>query len=218
MAPEQLVWDVRLPEKGAQRPRATLTISTPTNGDEELRVPTAVGKKLLARREDGATTPYSRAELLYDIGELARSCGRLRVEALLNRRDYSSLELSEKLRLDGYSSKTVEELVDRAVECGLVDDARYGASYARSKVSCGWGRIRIERELRRRGVMPEDIPGWPDDFLTAEDERDRAIALASRRRLTGKNDYEKTVRFLCGRGFSPSLAIEVARLVTHGDD
>ena len=218
MPPEQLVWDVRLPEKGAQRPRAILTITTPTHESEELRIPTAVGKKLLARREDGAPLPSSRAELLYDVGELARSCGRLRVEALLNRRDYSALELAEKLRLDGYSAKTAEELVSRAVECGLVDDARYGASYARSKVFCGWGRIRIERELRRRGVSPETIPGWPEDFLSAEDERDRAIALASRRRLTGKNDYEKTVRFLCGRGFSPSLAIEVARLVTHGDD
>ena len=54
------------------------------------------------------------------------------------------------------------------------------------------------------------------EFLSAEDERERALSLAARRRLTGKNDYQKLVRFLCARGFAVSLSTSVAREVLAG--
>ena len=206
-------WDVKLPARGSQRPRATLSVSSESHGTEEYRVPVAVGKRLLTIHEGDGAAPSSRAELLYLLRETSLSCGRSRVEALLGRRDYSSAELADKLRTDGYPTSAVEELVERAVSCGLVDDARFGAAFARSKVASGWGRLKIERELERRGVRPDTIEGWPEDFVTSDDERERALLLASRRRVTGKNDYEKTVRFLCGRGFSFSLSAEVAREV-----
>ena len=66
---------------------------------------------------------------------------------------------------------------------------------------------------RPRGVDAAEIPGWPEEVLSADEERERALALASRRRLTGKNDYQRLVRFLCGRGFAPSLATSVTREV-----
>ena len=174
-------------------------------------MPVAVGKRLLSIQEDDARRPSSHAELLYLLKDSSLSCGKNRVESLLGRRDYSSAELSEKLRTDGYPTSVTDELVERAVSCGLVDDARFGAAFARSKVASGWGRLRIERELERRGVSPDTIEGWPDEYVSSDDERERALLLARRRRLTGKNDYEKTVRFLCGRGYSLSLSAEVAR-------
>ncbi|HJA29312.1 MAG TPA: RecX family transcriptional regulator [Candidatus Olsenella pullicola] len=181
-------------------------------------MPAAVGRRLLSIQEDGARRPSSRAELLHLLRECSLSCGRNRVESLLGRRDYSSAELSEKLRTDGYPTSVVEELVERAVSCGLVDDARFGASFARSKVASGWGRLKIERELERRGISPDAIDGWPEEYVSSDAERERALSLARRRRLTGKNDYEKTVRFLCGRGFSLSLSAEVARDVLSEDE
>ena len=51
------------------------------------------------------------------------------------------------------------------MELGLVDDARYGRVFARSKVLSGWGQRRIEMELERRGVDPGGVRGWPDEFL-----------------------------------------------------
>ena len=71
----------------------------------------------------------------------------------------------------------------------------------------------MERELARRGVDVSDIPGWPEEFFSADDERERALALASRRRLTGKNDYQKLVRFLGSRGFPASTSVSVVREV-----
>ena len=141
------------------------------------------------------------------------------MEDLVGRRDYSAGELAERLSLDGYARTVVDEVVSRAQEVGIVDDARYGAAFARSKTLSGWGRSNVERELARRGVDVGDIPGWPEELLSAEEERERALALASRRRLTGKNDYQKLVRFLGARGFSASTSASVARevLASSGD-
>lgn len=210
------LWEVSLPERGARssswsRPRAVLSVTSESHGSEELRIPVAVGRRLVARGDE--LSPGSRAELLHLLAEEERSCGRLRVEELVGRRDFSAAELERRLREEGYPTGVSAELVGRARECGLVDDARFGAAFARSKVAAGWGRARIERELERRGVSPEAVEGWPEEFVSADEERERALALASRRRLTGSNDYVRIVRFLCGRGFSPSLSCDVAREV-----
>ena len=217
MSDPSFSWSVELPSRGARptggrRARAELRISSGVGGDELLTVPVPVGRRLadLSKSDIG---PASRAELLYRLGEASRSCAHARMEELVGRRDYSAQELSARLLEDGYSHAAVESVVGRAREVGVVDDARFGAAFARSKVLSGWGRIKIERELSRRGVDASDIPGWPDEFLSPDEERERARALASRRRLTGKNDYQKIVRFLCSRGYSLGLSTSVAREV-----
>ena len=215
-------WEIDLPERGSSaagrgRPRACLRISSATHGDECLSVPVAVGKRLdsLSREQEG---PSGRSELIYLLKELSSECAHARMEDLVGRRDLSRLELVERLLQDGYRDEVAERIAERACEVGIIDDARYGAAFARSKVLAGWGRVRIERELERRGVDASAIPGWPDEFTSEEDERERAVALASRRRLTGKNDYQKIVRFLCSRGFAVGLSTSVAREVLEAAD
>ncbi len=216
-------WEVALPQRASrtigQRPaRATVDISTEDRGDEAISVPVAVGRRLESMKKSGEARPASRAELLYLVGEVSRSCGRSRVEGLVNRRDYSSSELAEKLRADGYSQVVVDELVGRAQESGVIDDARFADVFIRSKVSAGWGKVKISRELERRGIRADEVPGWPEEYLSDEDERGRALELARRRRLTGKNDYEKIVRFIGSRGFSLGIACDVARQVLDEAD
>lgn len=213
-----LDWEVRLPKKGetilsGRRPRARVTVRSESHGEETFSVPTVVGRKLDAKARSGELVPGSRAELLFEIRSMEQSSVSGRVETLVNRRDYSSSQLSQKLSDDGFPKDIVDSAVKRAVECGLVDDIRFAGSFIRSGVSRGWGRQRIERELSRRGVNAEDVPGWPEEFISEGDEADRAYELASRRHLTGKNDYQKIVRFLVGRGYSISLATQTARRV-----
>lgn len=217
MSAEGFSWSVELPPRQARPSRARLLASSPTHGNEVIVVPVSVGRRL-EKELDGDATPSSRNELLFLVKEVSRRCGRAKVEDLLSRRDYSSSELAERLRRDGYSGVLVEELVTRALECGLVNDARYGAAFARSKVACGWGRVKIERELERRGVPVSSVEGWPEEFFSEDEEREHARLLASRRRVTGKNDYEKTVRFLVGRGYGYALSSEVARDILRGED
>lgn len=217
MDDELLLFEVLLPERSSSYYRSArrgrLYISTERYGDEQLELPLAVGRSLKAALDKGHAEPSSRNELLAWVGEVSRSCGHARVEALLSRRDYSSQELARKLSDDGYSPDVVETLVQRACSSGLVNDARYADSFIRTKLAAGWGKDKIERELSLKGIDAEQIEGWPDEYLPEGAERERAFELASSRPLTGKNDYARLVRFLYGRGFSYGLASDVAQEV-----
>lgn len=210
-------WDVELPERGSpslggRRPLATLAICSESHGQERIPIPKAVGRRLVSLLESDGDQPSGRSELLYRVRVISLELARSKAEELLNRRDYSSSELAAKLREAGYHSSVADEVVARFVEVGLLDDRRFAELFARSKAAVGWGRIKIERELVRRGVDATQLEGWPSGYLE-EDESETAFALASRRRLSGKNDFQKLVRFLCGRGFPMGVAMDAAKRV-----
>lgn len=210
-------WDVELPERGSaslggRRPLATLAICSESHGQERIPIPKAVGRRLVSFLESDGDQPSGRSELLYRVRVVSLELARSKAEELLNRRDYSSSELATKLREAGYHPSVADEVVARFVEVGLLDDGRFAELFARSKAAAGWGRIKIERELARRGVDATQLEGWPFGYLE-EDESETAFALASRRRLSGKNDFQKLVRFLCGRGFPMGVAMDAAKRV-----
>lgn len=210
-------WDVELPERGSaslggRRPLATLAICSESHGQERIPIPKAVGRRLVSLLESDGDQPSGRSELLYRVRVISLELARSKAEELLNRRDYSSSELAAKLREAGYHPSVADEVVARFVEVGLLDDRRFAELFARSKAAAGWGRIKIERELARRGVDAAQLEGWPSGYLE-EDESETAFALASRRHLSGKNDFQKLVRFLCGRGFPMGVAMDAAKRV-----
>lgn len=210
-------WDVELPERGSvslggRRPLATLAICSESHGQERIPIPKAVGRRLVSLRESDGDQPSGRSELLYRVRVISLELARSKAEELLNRRDYSSSELAAKLSEAGYHPSVADEVVARFVEVGLLDDRRFAELFARSKAAAGWGRIKIERELARRGVDDTQLEGWPSGYLE-EDESETAFALASRRHLSGKNDFQKLVRFLCGRGFPMGVAMDAAKRV-----
>ena len=210
-------WDVELPERGSaslggRRPLATLAICSESHGQERIPIPKAVGRRLVSLLESYGDQPSGRSELLYRVRVISLELARSKAEELLNRRDYSSSELAAKLREAGYHPSVADEVVARFVEVGLLDDRRFAELFARSKAAAGWGRIKIERELARRGVDATPLEGWPSGYLE-EDESETAFALASRRHLSGKNDFQKLVRFLCGRGFPMGVAMDAAKRV-----
>ena len=210
-------WDVEFPERGSaslggRRPLATLAICSESHGQERIPIPKAVGRRLVSLLESDGDQPSGRSELLYRVRVISLELARSKAEELLNRRDYSSSELAAKLREAGYHPSVADEVVARFVEVGLLDDRRFAELFARSKAAAGWGRIKIERELARRGVDATQLEGWPSGYLE-EDESETAFALASRRHLSGKNDFQKLVRFLCRRGFPMGVAMDAAKRV-----
>lgn len=210
-------WQVELPGKDAPRsswgarPKGVLRIESESHGSEAIRLPLAVARSLERKQRTGELDPSSRAELLYQVNQISSARAWDRIAKLVDRRDYSSKEAADKLRQDGYSQKVVEATVERAVKARLIDDRRFAEVYIRTKVSAGWGLRRIERELSRRGIEAQELPGWPYDYLDPEDERERALEVALRHRVTGKNQLQKMVRFLVGRGFATGVAYEAAR-------
>lgn len=209
----QVVWGAEDVEGEPQSQSSATSGREAAGGHVVATVPVLVGRRLESGRVSGEFHPTDLEELRALVGRIERSQASRRVEELVNRRDYSAKELGERLVRDGFSQSCATEAVARACDCGLVSDARFADVFVRSRAAAGWGRQRIERELGRRGIEPSILPGWPDAYLSEEDEARRALDAARRRRLTGRNDYQKLVRFLLGRGFSMGVATDAARTV-----
>ena len=211
-------WEIELPQKkqavlGQARPKAKIILETEVGGTEELFVPPAVARALLKREKEGFFTPSSRNEFFYELKEVSAQCIKARIEGLIVKRDYSTAELQTKLMLDGYHKSVRESAVQRAVEVGLINDSRFADIYVRSKISQGWGPLKIKNEISKKGIDVEKLSGWPDSYFADVDEFEAAYSLAQRKHLTGKNDYEKLVRFLATKGYSFSIASSVAKKI-----
>lgn len=216
-------WQVELPDKNSarpswgSRPRGLLRIESESHGSETISLPLAVARSLDRKQRSGELDPSSRAELLYQVGQISASKAMDRIAKLVDRRDYSSKEATDKLRQDGYTPSVVDATVARASDAHLIDDRRFAEVFVRTKVYAGWGMRRIERELSRRGIEAQELPGWPYDYLDPEGERERALEVARRHRVSGKNQLQKMVRFLMGRGFPTGVSYDVAREVLEDD-
>ena len=95
-------------------------------------------------------------------------------------RDY----LRRKIRERGWSGTdepAVDALVERMARSGMVDDATYALSKARSLSERGYGAGRIGQALRASGVGEEDGAGARE--LAEERAADAAIRFARRRRI-----------------------------------
>ncbi len=153
-------------------------------------------------------------------------------------RERGSRELIDRLVRDGFSREVAESAVQRALDCGLIDDVRYGAVLVRTRVAQGRGRRGIEDELERAGIAASDIPGWPEEFFSIDDfnpfrvnanaedgvvgcsfgsessdeqEIERALALLRRKPPRSKNIRASAYRKLVTKGYSTSVASVATR-------
>ncbi len=134
-----------------------------------------------------------------------------RIVAALQTRERSTTEIARKLKDEGFSDEQTNAAVARAQRCRLIDDLRFAEVFINSKMYAGWGRSRIERELKRAGIDPTSIPDYPDRFFTPDSEYERAQALLARRTLSAKDPVNKFARYLIGKGFDVSLSFRLAR-------
>ncbi|RDB62364.1 recombinase RecX [Gordonibacter sp. 28C] len=150
-------------------------------------------------------------------GEAAESERAFRkIERLALMREQASASLRARLAHDGFSEQASSAAVDRAVACGLVDDARYAEVLVRSRVSQGRGAQGISAELEGLGIDIAVVPGWPDEFPVDRDsEVERALALLDRKPPRAKNKRDAAYRRLAQKGFGASVSSTAARLWTE---
>lgn len=161
-----------------------------------------------------------------------------KVTRLACARERGSRELVDRLVRDGFSREVAKSAVQRALDCGLIDDVRYGAVLIRTRVAQGCGRKGIEDELERAGIAASDIPGWPEEFFSVDDfdpfrvnanaedgvvgcsfgcesndeqEVERALALLRRKPPRSKNIQASAYRKLVTKGYSTSVASVATR-------
>jgi regulatory protein len=123
---------------------------------------------------------------------------------LLARREHSTRELQHKLTDRGHDAALVDEVLAVLREEGALSDCRFAETYAQSRFERGFGPLRIEAELRERGVSP----GLIDDALATPAFDWERSACRQRQKRFGSgvpDDFAgraRQMRFLQQRGFN----------------
>ncbi|HEX2468208.1 MAG TPA: regulatory protein RecX [Solirubrobacterales bacterium] len=129
------------------------------------------------------------------------------------RKERTQAELADWLTARGFESEDVTGTIERLVELGELDDARFARRYAEDKRELrGWGPERIREALEARGIAGTEI----DAALSADhrdDQLKRAVELLERRGATLGDDTgrSRALAFLTRRGYDHELAYEAVR-------
>lgn len=135
-----------------------------------------------------------------------------KIVALVNVCDRSEKALRERLAKAEFPESEIEEAVERAKRCGIIDDLRYADVLIRSRLNQGKGAAGIGRELREQGIDVDRVAGWPFDFgIDDESERQRALAFLKAHPSRSKNKREGAYRKLVQKGYASSIAASAAR-------
>ena len=126
---------------------------------------------------------------------------RRKAASLLSARAMSAGELRRKLIEKGASPEHAEKAVDRLLELGAIDEESYAAMVVRHYGLKGFGRRRVESELRRH-MVPREY--W-EDALEALPDTDGTLDKLIRAKLRGGTPDQDEIRrlrdSLCRKGF-----------------
>ncbi len=123
---------------------------------------------------------------------------------LLARREHSTQELRYKLTGRGYPAALAEQVVAALRDEGLLSEERFAEAYVRTRFERGFGPLRIEAELRERGLPP----GLIDSALAGAEFDWSGSARRQRHKRFGRlpvgnfAERARQMRFLQQRGFS----------------
>ena len=146
-----------------------------------------------------------------DDDEYARAFAK--ISRIVSHAEKSTKQIRERLKRDGFSEEAIENSLERATRCGMVDDERYAEWLVRSRLRQGRGLAGIERELSEVGYRLEDLRGWPEEFeYNDDDETERAIAFLEKHPTNAKNKRDAAYRKLVMKGFSSQCSTRAARI------
>lgn len=113
---------------------------------------------------------------------------------LLEYRNYSKRELTEKIARTAASREAAQAAAGRMEELGLIDDRRFGEDYARELFSRkGYGARRAAQELRRKGLDQELVQELVEKYGTPEQSGEN-IRRVLEKKYPGWREDEKVRR------------------------
>lgn len=214
--------EVRLPNRKptssfstGKKPMAEVSCIMENGRSREIVVPVRVAKQLV---QGPIPLPLDEEDAFDAIHAIeARCCFALLVE-MLNRRDYATGEARSKLASYGFRDIEIDQAIARALDARFLDDARFASQFIDERKRRGWGRRRIEAELTRRGVDPSELPGYPVEFFSDDDDFERAQDILRRKTIPETKAYEKLVRHLMAKGFPYSVASAAVKARLSSED
>jgi regulatory protein len=131
----------------------------------------------------------------------------------LSCKERTQAELSAWLAARGFPAEEVADALERLIELGELDDARFARRYAEDKRELrGWGPERIREALQARGLAGPEIDAALDSD-DRDDQLQRATELLARRgdALGDDAGRSRALAFLTRRGYDYELAYEAVR-------
>jgi regulatory protein len=114
---------------------------------------------------------------------------------LLTARPYTTRNLRRKLAQKEFPAAEIDVTIERLICNGLLDDARYAAQFARSKLlGAGASKRRIRQQLFQRGI-PAEISDAATDRVVEEEsiDLDAVIERDARKKLASLGNLEPSV-------------------------
>ena len=136
-----------------------------------------------------------------------------RLEAYCAYQERCHREVIAKLRAMGMIPLAIDDIVVHLIQNDFLNEERFAKSFARGKFRIKkWGRVRIERELKTRGLSDYNIEVGLEE-IDEEEYIDTFEIVAEKKQATirEKNPYKakaKLANFLLYRGFEPDLVYE----------
>jgi regulatory protein len=132
----------------------------------------------------------------------------------LGYRSRSEAEIRTKLTQCGFTSKTTETTLEKLRSLNLVNDGNFARAWAASRVEGrGYGPLRIERELRQKGIPKSLITQILDETFNRQQGKERAKQLMEKRfrgkDLSDAKSLRRAVSFLQRRGYRDSVIAEI---------
>lgn len=191
-----------------RKPMASVSFSLSDGAERTIKVPVRVARIL---RDESLPLPMDVDDAFDAVHALeGRVCLTMLTE-MLGRRDHGAEEARMKLLDYGFRPQEADGAVSRARELRFLDDDRFCSYFIEERKRRGWGRRKIEIELKRKGIEASEVPGWPDAFFSDDDDRERARVLLARKVIPDRNPYEKLLRFLVSKGFSYGIASDIVK-------
>ncbi len=135
---------------------------------------------------------------------------------LLAARPRSAEELRQALKRKGFDDETIETLLGKLDQAGLINDAEFAELWVRSRhANMGLARNALVAELKRKGI-DGDIARQAAGEVDREAEEQRARELVRKRlRTLGNVDEQTAIRRLLGllarKGYPQGLAYTVIK-------
>jgi len=135
----------------------------------------------------------------------------------LGYRSRSEAEIRTKLTHCGFTNKTTETTLEKLRSLNLVNDEAFARDWASGRVrSRGYGPLRVDMELRRKGIPRPLIGTILKETFREEESKERAKTLLEKRfrgkDLTDAKLLRRAVAFLQRSGYRDSVIAEVLRL------
>lgn len=207
--------EVRLPDRRSassfstsKKPMAEVSCIMDNGRSREIVVPVRVGHLLM---DDAIALPLPEEEAFDSIHALECKICFAQLTEMLSRRDYAIAEARKRLLNYGYRDIEVDAALSKAIDAKYLDDRRFATCFISERMRRGWGRRKIEIELKRKGVDINGLPDYPEGYFSDDDELERAMDLLARKSIPAVRPKEKLVRHLMGKGYSYSVSAAATR-------